>query len=79
MTHSWVPIQILEESVPSLPAFLGEVAVFAQVLSLTFRLQTIQEQVRFARAHFGTYESFRLCGRAHRLCRFGRTHETFLL
>src|SRR5205823_13508845 len=30
--------------------------VFAQVLSHTGRLQTIQEQVRFARPRFGTYD-----------------------
>jgi len=56
MTHSSVTIQIAPESVPSPPTFLGEVAVFAQVLSHTGRLQTIQEQVRFARARFGTYD-----------------------
>jgi len=35
---------------------LAEVAVFAQVLSHTGTLQSIQEQVRFARARFGTYD-----------------------
>src|SRR6266516_870630 len=49
-------IQITPESRPSTPAFLGEVAVFAQVLSHTGLLKTIQEQVRFARARFGHYD-----------------------
>jgi len=49
-------IQITPESRPSTPTFLGEVAVFAQVLSHTGLLKTIQEQVRFARARFGHYD-----------------------
>jgi hypothetical protein len=55
MTHAAVTIQITPQSVPSPPSWLGEVAVFAQVLSHTGTLKTIQEQVRFARARFGTY------------------------
>lgn len=35
---------------------MGEVAVFAQVLSHTGMLSAIQEQVRFARARFGVYD-----------------------
>lgn len=35
---------------------MGEVAAFAQVLTHTGSLQTIQEQVRFTRARFGRYE-----------------------
>lgn len=42
-------------------------AAFAQVLSHTGILKAIQEQVRFARARFGTYEPFRFCCRADRL------------
>ena len=53
---SSVKIQTSAESVPSTPSWMGEVAVFAQVLSHTGRLQTIQEQVRFARPRFGTYD-----------------------
>ena len=71
MEHSSVCIQISEASLPSTPPWLAEVAVFAQVLSHTGALKTIQEQVRFARARFGTYESFRFCRCAHRLCGFG--------
>ena len=51
-----VCIQISEASFPSTPPWLAEVAVFAHVLSLTFVLKTIQEQVRFARARFGRYD-----------------------
>ena len=35
---------------------MGEVAAFAQVLEHTGILKAIQEQVRFARARFGTYD-----------------------
>jgi hypothetical protein len=35
---------------------MGEVTVFAQVLTHTGILKTIQEQVRFARARFGQYD-----------------------
>jgi hypothetical protein len=56
MEHSCVQIQISPEALPSIPSWFGEVAVFAQVLIHTGRLQTIQEQVRFARARFGTYD-----------------------
>lgn len=56
MTHPSVTIQITPESMPSTPIFLGEVAVFAQVLIHTGILKKIQDQVRFARARFRTYD-----------------------
>jgi hypothetical protein len=56
MTHAAVTIQMTSESVPSTLSWLGEVAVFAQVLTHTGILQTIQERVRFARARFGQYD-----------------------
>lgn len=56
MMHSSVTIQITPESMPSHPAFLGEVAVFARVLTHEGIWKAIQEQVRFARARFGRYE-----------------------
>ncbi|MFL5704298.1 MAG: hypothetical protein ACJ8AG_15895, partial [Ktedonobacteraceae bacterium] len=56
MPRSQVTIQIAPEAKPSTPSWMGEVAVFAQVLIHTGWLQTIQEQVRFARARFGTYD-----------------------
>jgi hypothetical protein len=54
-----VTIQITPQSAPSPPSWLGEVAAFAQVLTHTGLLKTIQDEVRFARARFGRYESFR--------------------
>jgi hypothetical protein len=56
MTHSEVTIQITPHSLPSTPCWMAEVAVFAQVLSHTGILQSIQQQVRFARARFGQYD-----------------------
>jgi hypothetical protein len=56
MTHSDVTIQITPTSLPSMPTFMGEVAAFAQVLTHTGVLKTIQQQVRFARARMGTYD-----------------------
>jgi hypothetical protein len=55
-THASVTIQITPQSQPALPSWMGEVAVFAHVLSHTGVLKTIQEQVHFACARFGTYE-----------------------
>jgi hypothetical protein len=56
MEHASVCIQISEASLPSMPPWLAEGAVFAQVLSHTGALKTVQEQVRLARARFGTYD-----------------------
>jgi hypothetical protein len=56
MTHASVTIQITPTSLPSIPTFLGEVTAFAEVLTHTGVLKTIQEQVRFARARFDTYD-----------------------
>src|SRR5947209_2012315 len=57
MTHPSVAIQITPQSTPSPPSWMGEVAAFAQVLSHVGILKTIQTQVRFARARFGTYDT----------------------
>src|SRR5260370_12687793 len=57
MTQSAVTIQITPTSVPSPPSWLGEVAVFAQVMAHLGLLKAIQEQVRFARARFGSYDT----------------------
>jgi len=51
-----VTIQITPASRPSTPSWMGEVAIFAQVLSPTGILKAIQERVRFARARFGHYD-----------------------
>jgi hypothetical protein len=56
MTHPGVSIQITPEPSPATPSWMGEVAAFAQVLTHTKILKKLQEQVRFARARFGTYE-----------------------
>src|SRR5207302_3637191 len=56
MTHPSVTIQITPESMPSTPSWMGEVAAFAQVLTHAGILKAIQDQVRFARARFGTYD-----------------------
>ncbi len=56
MTHSEVTIQIAPHSLPSTPCWMGEVAAFAQILSHVGILQSIQDQVRFARARFGQYD-----------------------
>ena len=56
MSQSSVTIQIVPESRPSTPSWLGEVAVFAQVLTHLGLLKAIQMHVRFARARFGHYD-----------------------
>jgi hypothetical protein len=56
MEQTSVTIQITPESKPAIPCWMGEVAAFAQVLEHAGILKAIQEQVRFARARFGTYE-----------------------
>jgi hypothetical protein len=56
MTHASVTIQITPQSQPATPSWMGEVAAFAQVLTHTGLLQTIQGQVRFACARFGRYD-----------------------
>ncbi|GHO62854.1 hypothetical protein KSC_017460 [Ktedonobacter sp. SOSP1-52] len=56
MTHASVHIQMTPESKPALPSWMGEVAVFAQVLAHAGILKAIAEQVRFACARFGQYD-----------------------
>jgi hypothetical protein len=56
MEHSCVQIQISPGSLPSIPSWFGEVAVFAHCLTHEGILKAIREQVRFARARMGTYE-----------------------
>jgi hypothetical protein len=55
-TPTPVTVQITPEPSPAAPTWMGEVAVFAHVLTYTGMLKTIQEQVRFARARFGQYD-----------------------
>jgi hypothetical protein len=56
MTHPSVHLQIASEDRPSVPNWFGEVAIVAQVFITSGVLNNIEEQVRFARARFGTYE-----------------------
>src|SRR5581483_10288932 len=56
MTHLSVTIQIAPESQPAIPSWMGEVAVFAQILTQKGIRSAIAEQVRFARALFGHYD-----------------------
>jgi hypothetical protein len=56
MTQSSVTIQVTPTSMPSTPAWMGEVAAFAQVLTHAGILKAIAEYVRFARARFDQYD-----------------------
>jgi hypothetical protein len=56
MTPAPVKVQIVEASVPSVPSWLGEVAIVAHVFTQFELIRAIQERVRFARARFGTYD-----------------------
>src|SRR5258707_15096869 len=57
MTHASVSIQVDPGLAPSLPVWLEEVAAFAHILTQVGILSAITEQVHFARARFGTYET----------------------
>ena len=56
MTPTPVKVQIVPESVPSLPSWLGEVTIVAHVFAQFELIAAIQERVRFARARFGQYD-----------------------
>jgi len=56
MTHPSVHLQMASEDLPSIPTWFGEVAIVAQVFTTSGVLKNIEQQVRFARARFGTYE-----------------------
>jgi hypothetical protein len=58
MTHASVDIQIAPQSAPTLPCWFAEVALVAQFFTRSGLLQAIEQQVRFARPRFGTYETF---------------------
>ena len=57
MTHSHVRFQVDPTSVPSLPSWMEEVAAVAHMLTQTGIISAIEEQVHFARARFGTYDT----------------------
>jgi hypothetical protein len=56
MTSPSVKVQIVSESVPSVPSWLGEVTIVAHVFIQWELLAAIAERVRFARARFGLYD-----------------------
>ena len=51
-----VSIQASSESVPSVPAWFGEVTLIARHLEQRGVLGAVSERVRFARRRFGQYE-----------------------
>lgn len=56
IAQSSVQIQTSAESVPAVPAWFGEITLFAHHLTRHQILKRISEQVRFARRRFGQYE-----------------------
>jgi hypothetical protein len=56
IAYSPVKIQISVQSVPSIPTWFGEVTLLAHHLNRQKILESISEQVRFARRRFGRYE-----------------------
>ena len=56
MTHPSVHLQMVAEEKPSVPSWFAEAAIVAQVFITSGVLNKIEQQVRFARARFGTYE-----------------------
>jgi hypothetical protein len=56
MTHTSVRIQSAPESLPSLPCWFAEVDIVAHCFTISGLLTTIEQQVRFPRPRFGTYE-----------------------
>ncbi len=56
IAYSPVNIQTSAQSVPSVPAWFGEITLMAHYLQHQGVLAAIEEQVRFARRRFGRYE-----------------------
>src|SRR5258708_24597455 len=56
IAYSPVNIQTSARSVPSIPAWFGEITSLARHLQQQGVLAAIEEQVRFARRRFGQYE-----------------------
>jgi hypothetical protein len=56
ISDSAVTIQTSSQSVPSTPAWFGEVALTAHYLKRQGVLSAIEQRVRFARRRFGHYE-----------------------
>jgi hypothetical protein len=56
MTSRSIEIQTSSQSVPSTPEWMGEVTIVAHYLTSLGLIEKMVERVRFARAHFGTYD-----------------------
>ena len=56
MTPTSVKVQVVSESVPSTPSWLGEVIIVAHVFTQYELIAAIAERVRFARARFGLFD-----------------------
>jgi hypothetical protein len=56
IADSAVTIQTSSQSVPSTPAWFGEITVMAHYLKRLSVLSTLEERVRFARRRFGHYD-----------------------
>ena len=57
MKFSSVQFQVDPASVPSLASWMEEVAAVAHILTQTGIISAIEEQVQFARARFGRYDT----------------------
>lgn len=56
IADSTLTIQISSQSIPSTPAWFGEVTIVAHYLKRLGILSTLEERVRFARRRFGHYD-----------------------
>jgi hypothetical protein len=63
-----VSIQASPESIPSVPAWFGEVTLIARHLEQQGVLSAVSEKVHFARRRFGHYEVIDFFGVVFRLC-----------
>ena len=57
IANSSVTLQTSAQSVPSIPSWFGEITLIAQYLKHLGLLARLAEQVRFARARFGQYDT----------------------
>jgi hypothetical protein len=74
IAHSAVTIQTSSPSVPSTPAWFGEVTIVAHYLKRLGVLSTLEERVRFARRRFGHYDLIDFAAVPASLCDQWRTH-----
>ncbi len=79
IAYSPVNIQTSVQSVPSIPAWFGEITLMAHYLQHQGVLAAIEEQVRFARRRFGCYEVIDFVAVLAGLCDLRRTDAGRLL